>query len=120
MVTITDLIEAITGEFKPRTVDDAWAVKRDDSSWLLDGMIPIPELKDRLSLPAAPEEGKERYHTLSGMVLLLLGRLPRTGDRVKWDDWTFEVVDMDGKRIDKVLASYSPPSLATAERPERS
>ncbi|MNY52806.1 Transporter associated domain protein [compost metagenome] len=56
-----------------------------------------------------PEEEKERYHTLSGMLLLLLGRLPQIADRVEWGDWRFEIVDMDGKRIDKVLASRLPP-----------
>jgi putative hemolysin len=105
MVTITDLIEAITGEFKPRTPGDAWAIRRHDGSWLLDGTIPLPELKDRLALAAVPEEASARYHTLSGMMLVLLGRLPRTGEVATWLDWHLEVVDMDGRRIDKVLAT---------------
>lgn len=105
LVTLQDLIEAITGEFKQDGVDEEWAVQREDGSWLLDGLIPIPELKDRIGLRHVPEEDKERYHTLSGMLLLLLGRLPQTGDTVRWGDWKFEIVDMDGKRIDKVLAS---------------
>jgi putative hemolysin len=105
MVTMTDLLEAITGEFKPRHAEDAWAVRRDDGSWLLDGLIPIPELKDRLSLKSVPEEGTEKYHTLSGMTMLLLGRLPHTADKAYWEDWCLEIVDMDGRRIDKVLAS---------------
>jgi putative hemolysin len=105
MVTITDLIEAITGEFKPRNAEDAWAIRREDGSWLLDGLIPIPELKDRLGLAAAPEEERARYHTLSGMMLLLLGKLPRTGDIATWEEWRLEIVDIDGMRIDKVLAS---------------
>lgn len=70
----------------------------------MDGAIPIPELKDRLELRFVPEEDKGRYHTLGGMVLLLLGQIPNTGDCVEWEGWNFEVVDMDGKRIDKVLA----------------
>jgi len=105
MVTLKDVMEAITGEFKPRNVEDSWAIKRDDGSWLLDGLIPIPELKDRLSLKAVPEEARERYHTLSGLMMLLLGRLPQTADSVVWEGWKLEVVDIDGKRIDKVLAS---------------
>jgi putative hemolysin len=108
MITFTDVIEAITGEFKPHRSEDAWAVKRDDGSWLLDGLIPIPELKDRLELRTIPEEGRERYHTLAGMVLLLLGRLPQTGDHVDWDGWRLEIADMDGRRIDKVLAIHHP------------
>ena len=109
LVTLQDLIEAITGEFKTDTAGEEWAVQREDGSWLLDGMIPIPELKDRIGLRAVPEEDKERYHTLSGMLLLLLGRLPQTADTVQWGDWKFEIIDMDGKRIDKVLASRIPP-----------
>ncbi|KAB0602726.1 MAG: HlyC/CorC family transporter [Cupriavidus sp.] len=109
LVTLQDLIEAITGEFKTETAGEEWAVQRDDGSWLLDGLIPIPELKDRIGLRSVPEEDKERYHTLSGMLLLLLGRLPQTADSVQWADWKFEIIDMDGKRIDKVLASRIPP-----------
>jgi len=118
MVTLHDVMEAVTGEFKPRHIEDAWAVQREDGSWLLDGLIPIPELKDRLELKSVPEEERGRYHTLSGMVMWLLGRLPRTGDIVTWEEWRLEVVDLDGKRIDKVLASLapSPDSAATSGR----
>ncbi|MCS6944960.1 MAG: transporter associated domain-containing protein, partial [Sutterellaceae bacterium] len=105
LVTPQDLLEAIAGEFKTPSVDDAWAIQRQDGSWLLDGLIPIPELKDRLGLDAVPEEEHGRYNTLSGMLMLLLGRLPHTGDVVNWQDWRFEIIDMDGRRIDKVLAT---------------
>ena len=103
IVTLRDVLEAITGEFRSGRAEDQWAVMRDDGSWLLDGLMPIPELKDRLGLKALPEE--ERYHTVSGLLMMLLGRLPQTGDKTDWDGWRFEIVDMDGKRIDKVLAS---------------
>ncbi|MDD5391586.1 MAG: hemolysin family protein [Thiothrix sp.] len=105
IVTLHDMMEAITGEFKPQHLEDAWAVQREDGSWLLDGLIPVPELKDRLGLRSVPEEDKGRYHTLSGMLMLLLGRLPQTADHCEWEGWRLEVVDMDGTRIDKVLAS---------------
>jgi putative hemolysin len=104
IVTLRDLIEAITGEFRPRDPESSWAVQRDDGSWLLDGHIPIPELKDRLKLDTVPEEDRGRYHTLSGMMMLLTGRLPRVADVVVWEGWRFEIVDMDGNTIDKVLA----------------
>jgi putative hemolysin len=104
IVSLKDLIEAITGEFKPRDPATSWAVQRDDGSWLLDGHIPVPELKDRLGLDAVPDEERGRYHTLSGMMMLLTGRLPREADSVEWEDWHFEIVDMDGRTIDKVWA----------------
>jgi len=105
LVTLHDVLEAVTGEFTPRNPEDAWAVQRADGSWLLDGAIPILEMKDRLELKAVPEEDKQRYHTLSGMMMLLLGRVPATGNYTDWGGWRFEVVDMDGKRIDKVLVT---------------
>lgn len=105
IVTLQDLIESITGEFRPRDPKTSWAVQRDDGSWLLDGHIPVPELKDRLNLDAVPEEDRGRYHTLSGMLMLLTGRLPKEADTVTWEGWHLEIVDMDGKTIDKVLAS---------------
>lgn len=108
LVTLQDVLEAVTGEFTPRNAEEAWAVQREDGSWLLDGLIPVPELKDRLGLKAVPEEDKGRYHTLSGMIMWLLGNLPRTGDKAEWEQWQFEVVDLDGKRVDKVLASRLP------------
>ncbi|MBO5658902.1 MAG: HlyC/CorC family transporter [Duodenibacillus sp.] len=105
LVTPRDLLEAIAGEFKPKTTDDAWAVQRPDGSYFLDGIIPVPELKDQLHLREVPQEELGRYNTLSGMMMLLLQRLPRTGDVVQWEGWKFEVADMDGRRIDKVLAT---------------
>ncbi len=108
IVTLQDLIEAITGEFHPRDPQTSWAVQREDGSWLLDGHIPVPELKDRLILTSVPDEQRGRYHTLSGMLMLLSGRLPRVADAVNWEGWHLEIVDMDGKTIDKVLASRVP------------
>lgn len=110
LITVRDVLEAITGEFTTPSSDDSWAVQRDNGSWLFDGLIPVLELKDRLQLKELPEEDRGRYNTLAGMVMLLLGRLPATADRVEWEGWRFEVMDMDGKRIDKVLASELPSS----------
>jgi putative hemolysin len=111
MITVRDVLEAITGEFTTPTDEDSWAVQRDDGSWLFDGLIPVPELKDRLELKELPEEDRGRYNTLAGMIMLLLGRLPATTDTVEWDGWRFEVVDLDGKRVDKVLANRLPDSV---------
>ena len=104
VITERDLLEAITGEFVgDEAGEEAWATQRADGSWLVDGLIPMPELKDRLGLKEVPEEDRGRYNTLAGMVMLLLGRLPATGDSVDWGGWRFEVVDLDGKRVDKLL-----------------
>ena len=110
MVTLADVMEAITGEFKPRKGETSWAVRREDGSWLLDGLIPIPELKDKLHLKEVPEEERATYHTLAGMLMLQLGRLPQTADKVAWESWDLEIVDMDGRRIDKVLAMPRKPT----------
>jgi putative hemolysin len=109
IVTLQDLIEAITGEFSPRDPATSWAVQREDGTWLLDGHIPVPELKDRLGLDTVPDEERGRYHTLSGLMMLLTGRLPKEGDHVEWETWRFEIVDMDGRTIDKVLATHRDP-----------
>jgi putative hemolysin len=108
IITERDVLEAITGEFGNASSEDAWAVQRGDGSWLMDGLIPMPELKDRLDMKELPEEDRGRYNTLAGMVMLLLGRLPQTTDSVEWAGWRFEVVDLDGKRVDKVLVSPLP------------
>jgi putative hemolysin len=109
VITVRDVLEAITGEFSPPSGEDAWAVIRADGSWLMDGMIPVHEMKDRLEIRDLPEEDRGRYNTLAGMIMLLLGRLPHTTDVVEWDSWRFEVVDLDGKRVDKVLVSRIAP-----------
>ncbi|MBL8325470.1 MAG: HlyC/CorC family transporter [Rubrivivax sp.] len=115
VITERDLLEAITGEFATEAAEDAWAVKRDQDSWLMDGLIPVPELKDRLDLKDLPEEDRGRYNTLAGMIMLLLGRLPRTTDTVHWGGWRFEVVDLDGKRVDKVLVQREAPASSPGE-----
>jgi putative hemolysin len=116
LVTLRDIIESVTGELPPHDMEEPWAVQRADGSWLLDGLIPILELKDRLGIKRVPEEEKGRYHTLSGMMMWLLGRLPLTGDIATWEGWRLEVVDLDGKRIDKVLATRLP-DLTEASAP---
>lgn len=105
LITLQDVLEALAGEFTPHNPEDVWAVQREDGSWLLDGLMPIPELKDLLLLRNVPSEEKGRYHTVSGLIMWLTGRLPATADTVVWEQWRFEVVDMDGHRIDKVLAT---------------
>ena len=104
LMTPLDLLEAITGELRPGTQADAWATRRDDGSWLLDGLMPVAELKARLDIRELPQEERGRYNTVAGLLMAVSGRLPAPGERIDCGSWVFEVVDLDGKRIDKVLA----------------
>lgn len=113
IVTLQNLLEEVAGDFYYENTEDAWAIQREDGSWLVDGLIPIHELKEIIESDNLPEEDKGRYQTLSGMIMLLLGRVPQTGDKIKWNNWRFEIVDMDGKRIDKVLVSKKTTTPAT-------
>src|SRR5574343_548774 len=99
LMTPRDLLEAITGELQPGTPRDAWAVQREDGSWLLDGLVPVPELKARLDIRELPDEDRGRYNTLAGLLLAESGHLPSVGERIACVGWIFEVVDLDGKRI---------------------
>ncbi|MBS0315626.1 MAG: HlyC/CorC family transporter [Proteobacteria bacterium] len=105
LMTPRDLLEAITGELQPGTQAEAWAVLREDGSWLLDGLMPVSELKTRLDIRDLPEEDRGRYNTVAGLLLYVSGRLPPVGERIECAGWTFEVLDLDGRRIDKVLAT---------------
>jgi magnesium and cobalt exporter, CNNM family len=104
LITLNDILEAIVGDISSGDdVDHPQAVEREDGSWLLDGMLPIDELKDILHIRELPEEASGDYNTLAGFVLLNLGHIPKTGEHFEWDGFRFEVMDMDGRRIDKVL-----------------
>ncbi len=104
IMTPRDLLEAITGELQPGAASDAWATQREDGSWLLDGLMPVSELKARLDIRDLPEEDRGRYNTVAGLLLAESGHLPSVGERIACAGWVFEVLDLDGKRIDKVLA----------------
>jgi putative hemolysin len=113
LMTPRDLLEAITGELVQTTLpQEAWAVQREDGSWLLDGMMPAQELKSRLELSELPEEDKGLFNTLAGLIMFVSGQVPKEGESVHVQGWRFEVVDLDGRRIDKVLASRLPSTNA--------
>lgn len=102
IVTMTDILEAIAGELPSEGTDEeSSAVRRDDGSWLLDGMIAIEEVESLTGLSGMGEEGD--FHTLAGFVLSQLAHLPQIGEHFSWLGWHFEVVDMDARRIDRVL-----------------
>jgi putative hemolysin len=114
LMTPMDMLEAITGELQPGAQVDAWATEREDGSWLIDGVMPVAELKARLDIKELPDEGKGRYNTVAGLLQSVSGRLLKTAEVVECAGWRFEVLDLDGKRIDKVLAS----ALPEAEPPD--
>ncbi len=116
LVTPRDLLEAITGELQPLQEAQAWATQREDGSWLLDGMMPVAELKARLDIGALPDEDRGRYNTVAGLLLAVSGSLPSVGERIECGDWIFEVVDLDGRRIAKVLAERTAREAQEQER----
>lgn len=101
IVTTADILQAIAGEFREGGPGEEPAVRRGDGSWLLEGSMPCDEMADMLGI-TLPEDAE--YHTAAGFVLALLKRVPKVGEHIEWAGWIFEVVDMDGRRIDKVLA----------------
>ncbi|MGF1724308.1 hemolysin family protein [Photobacterium nomapromontoriensis] len=105
IVTPKDILEALAGEFKTCNPDDVWSVENDDGSWSMDGLIPTQVLKDLLDIKRLPDEDKGGYHTLSGMVMWCLGGMPTVDDSVDWEGWHFDVVNVEGNRIDKVTVS---------------
>jgi len=115
LVTLTDLMEAIVGDLpSAEDLDEPQIIRREDGSWLLDGALDISEFKDLLQRTSLPDEASGSFHTLGGFVLHVLGRVPRAGDHFNWDELRFEVMDMDGKRIDKVLVEAQPRSPGQA------
>ena len=107
VVTPADLLETIAGVFRAdmEPEDEPGAVQRDDGSWLLAGWLPADEMAEHLSLRLPAERG---YQTVAGYILGALGRLPKVGEHVDSAGWRFEVVDLDGNRIDKVMAMVAP------------
>ena len=106
IVTLTDLLESLVGELpEPGEAEEPAIVRREDGSWLVDGMLPLDALRDSIGLHHLPEEDAGSYHTLAGLVMAQLRCIPKPGDHFNLGNYRFEVVDMDRRRIDKVLVS---------------
>lgn len=104
IVTLNDIMQALVGDIaEPGEEADASIVKRDDGSWLLDGMLPLDQLRDLTGLASLPSEEEADFHTLGGFMMSRINRVPLVGDKFTLDGWRFEVVDMDGRRVDRVL-----------------
>jgi putative hemolysin len=112
VVTIGDLFQTLAGNMMPGSDDpaQALAVQREDGSWLLDGLLPIDELQDKLDLPGLDHEAHGLYHTVGGFVVAHMGRIPKRAEKFAYREWQFEVVDMDHNRVDEVLATRAPPT----------
>lgn len=113
LLTLTDVLEDIVGEVPTAGEPaDQGAVRREDGSWLLDGLLAVDDMKAHLQLRELPEE--DEYQTVGGFVMSRIGRIPVVADAFVWDGQRFEVVDMDGHRVDKVLVSPATGDGATA------
>jgi len=104
LMTPRDLLEAITGELQVATHAEAWARERPDGVWELDGLMPVSELRARLGIRELPDEDRGRYNTVAGLLMSVSGQLPEVGERIDCAGWCFEVAELDGRRIDRVLA----------------
>jgi putative hemolysin len=120
LMTPRDLLEAITGELKPNLRAGAWATPANDGAWTLDGLMPISELKARLHIDQLPLEDKGRYNTVAGLLLAVAGHLPSVDDEIETAGWIFKVLEMEGRRIDRVLARSTEPieKTAASSRPQ--
>jgi len=113
MVTLYDILEAIVGQVPDSALqEEPDVILREDGSYLLDGLLPVDELKELFDLDDLPDEDRIGYQTLGGFMMARVGSVPHSGEVVEWAGLRFEVMDMDGKRVDKVLVSRLPPADA--------
>ena len=104
LVTLTDILEALVGDLPEAGVTDPRVVRREDGTWLIDGMVGLDELKQVLGVARLTGEDAD-FHTLGGYLMARLNRVPKIADRITTDGYSFEIVDMDGRRVDRVLIS---------------
>jgi putative hemolysin len=104
LVTLNDLLVAVVGRSVPQIATrESPVVRRDDGSWLIDGSLSTEDLRELLSLGQLPDEDEHEYHTAAGMMMARFARIPRVSEHFDWSGYRFEVVDLDGARIDKIL-----------------
>jgi len=120
MITLNDILEAIVGGISEPDVQDYEIVKRDDGSWLIDAQIPFYDFLSLFDKTSWMNEGEQEFDTLAGFILHRLERIPRTGDKLTWRVFNFEIVDMDAQRIDKVLVTINFDEKAATEKPSES
>jgi putative hemolysin len=104
ILTLHDIMTSLVGDIaSPEEPGGASVVRRDDGSWLIDGMVPVDAVKDEIGLADLPGEGQGDFHTLGGFIMSRINRIPKVGDKTSVAGYRFEVVDMDGRRVDRVL-----------------
>lgn len=109
LVTLHDVLESIVGDIPTTTLlPETQITQRKDGSWLVDGMLPIDELKEQFDIDTLPEQEKANYRTLGGFCMRQIGSIPKVGDLFIWDKFRFKVVKMDGRRVEKVLIYFVP------------
>jgi putative hemolysin len=111
MITLNDILEALIGDIPQPDIADYEIVKRDDGSYLVDAQIPFYNFLAHFDKTEWMNEGEHEFDTLAGFILHQLEHIPRTGERIEWKDFKFEIVDMDAQRIDKVLVQVNLPEL---------
>ncbi len=106
MVTLYDMLKTIVGDIPVQGEPlEPQLIIREDGSWLVDGLMPIDEMKEHLHIDELPDEERVGYQTLGGMMMTVLGSIPTSGQYFEWQGLRFEVMDMDGRRVDKVWVS---------------
>ena len=121
LVTLNDLLGAVLGRLQQDESDaddEAQVVRRQDGSYLIDGRLSTEDLRELLSLGALPDEEDHDYNTVAGMMIARFGRIPHSGESFDWEGWRFEVVDLDGARIDKLLVQRLLPPEPASEAAE--
>lgn len=119
LVTLNDVLGAVAGRIQAQDAasDDTPVVRRADGSLLLDGSLPTDDLRELLGLSTLPAQEDHDYHTVAGMCITHFGRIPHTGESFEWAGWRFEVIDLDGARIDKLLVHPPREPVADPDAP---
>ncbi len=109
LITLHDVLESIVGDVPSTSIlPETQIIQRKDGSWLVDGMLPIDELKEQFDIEYFPEEEKGTYRTLGGFCMRQIGSIPRVGDTFAWKNFNFKIVKMEGRRVERVLIYYTP------------
>ncbi|TKB54549.1 hemolysin family protein [Ferrimonas aestuarii] len=108
LVTHSDLLEALTGEFLSKASSELWSIQSSPGSWLMNAAIPVVIMKDQLELDALPDEQEQGYQSLGGMLMWCLGEMPEVGDYYDWEQWRFTVLSASGNRLEQIAITRLP------------